>query len=269
VRNTTEGELAKIFFNRAKDARHSGKWEHYFEVYERHLQRFRDQPVTLLEIGVQNGGSIDVYRRFFGDQLQYIGVDIDPACKQLERDHPAGVRIEIGDSSDPAFLARVASRLQRIDIIIDDGSHLPAHQLRAFSSLYDRLDTNGVYLVEDLHTNFFPSYEGGRRSPSTFLAYAKELTDVLHDHVYQDSYYFPRLATRVDRLLFRLRQRLHVPGSGGGPAPWTQNLPPARHRRFRETTKSVHFYPYLIVFEKGRWTTIREVASGGQMLPHP
>jgi hypothetical protein len=269
VRSNDNGELAKIFFGRDADARHSGKWEHYFEIYERHLSRFRGQPLTLLEIGVQNGGSIDVYRQFFGEQLQYVGIDIDPACRQLERHYASGVRIEIGDSSDSAFLARVASRLPKIDVIIDDGSHVPLHQLRAFSSLYGRLDVNGVYVVEDLHTNYFPSYGGGRRSPSTFLAYAKELTDSLHDHVYQNPYYHPRLTTRIDRLLFRLKQRLHVPGTGSAPVPWTQNLPHDHHRAFRETTKSIHFYPYVVVFEKGRWSSIRETASGSQMLPHP
>jgi hypothetical protein len=218
---------------------------------------------------VQNGGSIDVYRQFFGTQMQYIGIDIDPECKQLERDYESGVRIEIGDSSDAAFLARVASRLPKIDVIIDDGSHLPAHQLRAFAALYRRLDADGVYIVEDLHTNYFPTYGGGRHSPSTFLAYAKELTDSLHDSVYQNAYYHPRLTTRIDRLLFQVKRRLGLPGTANGPTPWIQNQPPSRDREFRETTKSIHFYPYLVVFEKGRWATIRETASGSRMIPHP
>src|SRR5205807_8667270 len=115
---------------------------------------YRGRKVRLLEIGVQNGGSIDVYRQFFGDGLEYIGLDIDPACKQNERDYGAGVRIEIGDSGDKRFMNELGARLGPLDIIIDDGSHVVAHQLCAFEALYDRMSVDGVYLVEDLLTNF-------------------------------------------------------------------------------------------------------------------
>jgi hypothetical protein len=228
-----DGEFERIFFSRAAESRHCGKWQHYFSIYERHLSRFRGRKTRLLEIGVQNGGSIDVYRQFFGAGLDYIGVDINPACKQLEQHYSAGVHIEIGDSGDRPFINQLGARLDPIDIVIDDGSHLPAHQLQAFESLYQRLSRDGVYLVEDLHTNFFPSYGGGRRSTSTFLAYAKELTDALHDHVYRDPYYWPRLIAPIEKLLFNVGKRLRVLSDVVQLSPWLLNKP--EPRRFTST----------------------------------
>ena len=261
-----DGEFERIFFSRAAESRHSGKWQHYFSIYERHLSRFRGRKTRLLEIGVQNGGSIDVYREFFGASLEYIGLDINRACKQLERHYSSGVRIEIGDSGDRRFMSELGSRLDPLDIVIDDGSHLPAHQRTAFEALYHHVSGDGVYLVEDLHTNFFPSYGGGRRSTSTFLAYAKELTDALHDHVYRDPYYGPRLTAPLEKLLFNVGKRLGVLTDVKQLAPWLLNRPEPRNAAITRATRSIHFYPYVIVFERGQPRSIKEVASGSREL---
>ena len=52
------------------------KWQHYFEIYDRHLGRYANQKVRVLEIGVDHGGSLQLWRRFFGKHAEIIGIDI-------------------------------------------------------------------------------------------------------------------------------------------------------------------------------------------------
>ena len=67
---------------------HSGnlihKWDHYFEIYDKYFNKYIDQEVVLLEIGVLQGGSIDLWKKYFGNKLRYYGIDINPKCKQFE-----------------------------------------------------------------------------------------------------------------------------------------------------------------------------------------
>jgi hypothetical protein len=65
-------------FFRRHDGRLLHKWHHYFEIYDRHLARFRGKPVCLVEFGVSQGGSLDMWRHYFGREAQIFGIDINP-----------------------------------------------------------------------------------------------------------------------------------------------------------------------------------------------
>ena len=132
-----------------------GKWKHYFEVYERHFSRFRHTPVVLLEIGLKNGGSLALWRRYFGSSARIFGADIYDRSVAFERNERYGSpeRIIIGDQGDPRFWAEVRNAVpgQRLDIIIDDGSHIPAHMAISLQNAMQLLRPGGVYLCEDVH----------------------------------------------------------------------------------------------------------------------
>lgn len=156
------------------------KWEHYFPIYERHFAPWRDRTMTFLEIGVDRGGSLQMWRRYFGPLATVVGIDIDPKCRAHEQD---GVFVRIGDQSDPKFLASVAEEFGAPDVVLDDGSHQMAHIEATFDFLYPRLPKNGVYMVEDLHTAYWPKYGGSLGDPRTFINIAKSLVDKLNaDH---------------------------------------------------------------------------------------
>jgi len=70
---TADNPLEKYF----RDNRLIHKWMHYFDVYHRHFERFRGQPIVLVEFGVSQGGSLQMWRDYFGDQATIYGVDID------------------------------------------------------------------------------------------------------------------------------------------------------------------------------------------------
>ena len=154
------------------------KWAHYFQIYERHFSRFRGKSLTFLEIGVSQGGSIDLWRRYFGSQVSIIGVDIDPGCMRF---NSAGVKIIIGDQGDPAFLSSLAQQVGQVDVILDDGGHRMDQQILTFDHLYPVLKEDGVYMCEDVHTSYDAAHGGGRGRTDTFLTYMKERVDDLYD----------------------------------------------------------------------------------------
>jgi len=156
------------------------KWEHYFPIYERYFQPWRNRSLTFLEIGVAKGGSLQMWRRAFGPLARIVGIDIDPKCRRHEG---PGVFVRIGDQSDAGFLRSVIDEFGAPDIVLDDGSHQMAHIRASFDFLYPRLPKNGVYMVEDLHTAYWDEYGGGLREPQSFIAHAKSLIDQLNaDH---------------------------------------------------------------------------------------
>ena len=153
------------------------KWHHYFEVYHRHFARFRNQSPVVVEIGVFHGGSLQMWRSYFGPGARIVGIDVDPRCRQFEND---ATTILIGDQADRAFLAEVRARFPLVDIVIDDGGHTMVQQVTTFEELYPHLQPHGVYLCEDLHTSYFSDYGGGLRREGSFIEFSKTLIDRLH-----------------------------------------------------------------------------------------
>ena len=162
------------------DGRLIHKWKHYFPIYERHFRDFVYKPVTFIEIGCGRGGSLQMWKRYFGPHARIVGIDILPECKQFEEDQ---IEIRIGAQQDPQFLESIVAEFGPPDIVLDDGSHIMSHVTASFEFLYPRVAKNGVYMVEDLHTAYWEEYEGGLRKPTTFIELSKNLVDELNaDH---------------------------------------------------------------------------------------
>src|SRR5215469_1272686 len=156
------------------------KWKHYFPIYERHFKDFVYKPVTFVEIGCGPGGSLQMWKQYFGPHARIVGIDINPDCKKYAEDQ---IEIHIGAQQDLAFLQRVIEEVGIPDVVLDDGSHVMSHILATFSFFYPKMLKNGVYLVEDLHTAYWDEYEGGLGKPTSFIEVAKNLIDELNaDH---------------------------------------------------------------------------------------
>jgi hypothetical protein len=171
----------ELFFER-NTGRLIDKWKHYFEIYDRYFARFRGTKVNVMEFGVSQGGSLQMWRNYFGKDANLFGVDIDPNCKQFEE---SGVRIFIGDQENREFLRYVASSVPQIDILIDDGGHMMNQQINTFEELFPLIAPNGVYLAEDLHTSYWGDWGGGYKRPSSFIEYSKDFVDKInawHSH---------------------------------------------------------------------------------------
>lgn len=153
------------------------KWKHYFPAYERHFGRYRNRPVILLELGVAQGGSLQMWKRYFGPQALIIGVDIKDVCKDAEEDQ---IHVRIGSQDDPAFLAAILEEFGAPDIVLDDGSHQMPHVRASFDALYAKISRDGVYMVEDMMTAYDPEYGGGHKNEASFIEYAKTVVDRMH-----------------------------------------------------------------------------------------
>jgi len=168
----------EFHFRSANDGRMARKYSNYFEIYDRYLGKYSNRRPRILEIGVQHGGSLRLWNGYFDGNVDIFGMDILPECKKFERDN---VEIFIGDQSDEAFLRDVARRIGKVDVIIDDGSHVPSHQIASFKILFfNALADDGIYICEDCHTSYWKHYGGGLRRRGTFIEYAKRLCDQIN-----------------------------------------------------------------------------------------
>ncbi len=138
----------RAFFDGHREGPGIWKWEHYFEVYDRHLAKFRGKKPNVLEIGIYSGGSLLMWRDYFGATSTIYGVDIEPACKAYER---LGAKIFIGDQSDRSFWSRFRQTVPKLDVVIDDGGHHPDQQITSLQELLPHMRPGGVYICEDVH----------------------------------------------------------------------------------------------------------------------
>jgi hypothetical protein len=137
----------------------SDKWEHYFEIYDHCLSKFYEKKISFLEIGIQNGGSLEVAQKLFSPKSLISGLDIDEQCKNLSK-ILNNVKIFIGSQSDEKILNKIVSEHnEKFDVIIDDGSHLQSDMIFTFTRLFQFLNDGGVYLIEDTHTNYSPLHQ--------------------------------------------------------------------------------------------------------------
>ena len=168
-------DLEKYF--RLNDKRLIHKWKHYFDVYDRHFSKYRNKDIVILEIGVSQGGSLQMWKDYFGDRAKIYGIDINPQCKELEEEN---IQIFIGSQSDRKFLREVKSQIPPIDILIDDGGHTMVQQIISFEELFNHVKEDGVYLCEDLHTSYWLEYGGGYKRRGTFIEYSKKFIDSIN-----------------------------------------------------------------------------------------
>jgi SAM-dependent methyltransferase len=158
-KTTSEHRLLQYF-----DSVHEGpgiwKWRHYFDIYERHLKKFVGGEVHVAEVGVYSGGSLKMWREFFGEGCRVYGIDIEESARAYEDDV---TQIFIGDQSDRSFWSRFRAAVPRVDILIDDGGHLAEQQIPTLEEMLPHLRPGGVYVCEDVlgPRNGFAAYVSG------------------------------------------------------------------------------------------------------------
>ena len=118
----------------------------YIEEYERLLSPYRDKNITLLEIGIQLGHSIQMWKKYFTNSSIY-GVDIRDINHKHLLDNP-DYNIITHDATKSSFLEEVTG--VTFDIIIDDGSHRFEDQISSFNLLKPLMNPGGIYIIEDV-----------------------------------------------------------------------------------------------------------------------
>lgn len=158
------------------------KWTHYFWVYDKHFSPLRDKPIKILEIGVLNGGSLEMWREYFHKDTVIVGVDINVDCKQHEQPDQ-NIHVRIGDQSNEEFLQSLVDEFGTFDLVIDDGSHHVNHVKKTFEFLYPKISDNGVYFIEDTHAAYWASHGGSIDHPDSINNISKQMVDKINaDH---------------------------------------------------------------------------------------
>lgn len=154
------------------------KWERYLDVYENLFQQIRDENVCLLEIGVQNGGSLQIWKKYFEKAKVIVGCDLDAKCGVLEL--PQGVKVAIGDANDISTINTIREYSATYDVIIDDGSHMSQDIIDSFIRYFPLLSSGGYYIIEDLHCSYWRKFGGGLNAGGSAIEYFKSLCDVIN-----------------------------------------------------------------------------------------
>tara|TARA_B100000029_G_C17294301_1_gene858204 strand:+ start:132 stop:815 length:684 start_codon:yes stop_codon:yes gene_type:complete len=149
----------------------------FIELYEKYFSRFQKSEINILEIGVDEGHSLRIWREFF-PKAKICGIDILEKKFTIEN-----VEILKGDQSDFNFLGSLINKYKNFDIIIDDGSHQSKHIIKSFNFLFPYLNTNGIYVIEDLQTSYIPRFGGSRinlKKKLSSMNFLKSLTDSIN-----------------------------------------------------------------------------------------
>lgn len=190
-----DNPLKRFFLN--NQGRLISKWLHYFDIYHNHFRRFRDdpdRPVRLLEIGVFRGGSLEMWRDYFGATATIHGVDVDERCRQFAAEN---THVHIGNQADRTFLERLVRQAGPFDIVIDDGGHRMTEQHVSFDVLYPAVVDDGVYLVEDLHTSYWHHWGAGPQQSHSFIERAKRMVDSVNAWHTRSADFGPTMLTRT------------------------------------------------------------------------
>jgi cephalosporin hydroxylase len=169
-------DIGRLFFSNTGPVVH--KWTQYLDVYEMYFSKYRDTNVKMLEIGVSNGGSLNMWRKYLGGEATIYGIDINPECaKRVSQPN----KVRIGSQTDPKFLRAVVDEMGELDIVIDDGSHVAEHQKISFDALFPLLKDGGLYIIEDTHTAYWrDEFNGGYRRAGTAIEQTKIMIDDMH-----------------------------------------------------------------------------------------
>lgn len=176
-------KLEDYFFNRSEKTIH--KWHHYFDIYDKHFSKFIGKSPTVLEIGVWNGGSLLMWKDYFGKDSKIIGIDINQDCKNHEN-LEKNINVHILNQYNDNDLDFLISNYKNFDIIIDDGSHINPHMIHSFNKLFNYVTDGGVYLIEDVHTSYWDIFQGGLRNENTIIEHSKKIIDSINGHHWEN-----------------------------------------------------------------------------------
>lgn len=164
------------------DGKVSDRWSLYLTEYDRLFKSYRELPISLLEIGVQNGGSLEIWSQYFANGIKFVGCDINPDCQKLTYDDPR-IAVIVGDATTSETQKKIYDQSATFDLIIEDGSHTSGDIVKAFARYFPVLKDEGLFVAEDLHCSYWQEFEGGIFHPYSSMNFFKHLADIInHEH---------------------------------------------------------------------------------------
>lgn len=172
-------------FSEENAMKHSDENRHYGAIYEKWFCSKRKDIKNVLEIGVHKGGALRSWARYFYCAKVY-GVDIKDKFNTDKEYDKSRVQFKLGSAVDEQFMLKAYPKVE-FDVIIDDASHMVEHQRATFDIMFQRVAPGGVYIVEDVHTSYWPEFNGGYKRKNNFVEIAKNLADMVNFRAYKKS----------------------------------------------------------------------------------
>lgn len=233
--------------------RRSIKFDTYFPVYERLFSPLRGREVTFVEVGVLGGGSLEMWRRYFGEQARIIGIDFNAQARSLEQD---GFEIFIGSQSDQRFWRGFFATVGQVDVILDDGGHTTLQQVTTLAESLPHVKDGGLVVVEDVHSSYLPQF--GNPSSGSFASMISRWSEAIHHRylaepdpgsfaqaVHSVEVFSSVVAFHVDRRLCRRPTKLSS-GLDSGGALDLRNLSSTGRRLLSRWSNLVHLLPAAV-----------------------
>ena len=149
------------------------KYKNYFFIYDKLFDEYRNKNITFVEIGVFSGGSLFMWKNFFGKRAKIIGIDLNPDSKKFEK---YGFKIFIGDQSKESFWKTFFQKVGKVDLVLDDGGHTNYQQIITTNCCVPNIKDNGMLVVEDVHTSFIKK-KWYNPSKHSYINYCKKLIE--------------------------------------------------------------------------------------------
>ena len=208
-------KLEYFFFKKEDKILRSYKWNHYFKIYDKYFKKFIGKKPVVLEIGVAEGGSLEMWNYYFDNECTIYGLDISKDTLDIPKKlGVSNIKINIGDQGDPKFWKEYLKDKPKFDIVIDDGGHTMKQQIITYESIYDHISDDGIYLCEDTHTSYYEGWGGGNigsvNYKNSFIEYSKNWIDQINSY----------------------------------------HIPECNDFKFRKITNSIHFYDSIVILEK-------------------
>ena len=149
------------------------KYKNYFNIYDNLFNEYKNKNITFVEIGIFSGGSLFMWRNFFGKKAKIIGIDLNPESKKFEK---YGFKIFIGDQSKENFWKTFFQKVGKVDLVLDDGGHTNYQQIITTNCCIPNIKDNGMLVVEDVHTSFIKN-KWYNPSKYSYINYCKKLIE--------------------------------------------------------------------------------------------
>lgn len=133
----------------------------YLETYQEYFSPLADNKISLLEMGINKGGSLLLWRDYFKNGF-IVGLDLIPVSVA---DDSGRIRTYHGEQQNISLLDRIAheSAPEGFDIIIDDCSHIGQLSRISFWHLFNNhLKPGGIYIIEDWGTGYWHGWIDGK-----------------------------------------------------------------------------------------------------------
>ena len=157
--------------------RFSWKLDHYFEIYETILKKFINKKIVFVEVGVGDGGSLHMWKSFFGKKARIIGIELNPEAKKLKKE---GFEIFIGDQSTSQFWGKFYKKVGKVDVLLDDGGHRSIQQITSVVESVKNINDGGMILIEDTCSSYMKKMGFNNHTKYSFINFCSLLIENIH-----------------------------------------------------------------------------------------